>query len=59
MQAEKALRMEDESLDPLGLTPMGSHTYPPAEAFYPLSFEKILRMLERLRANGFTSFAEA
>jgi energy-coupling factor transporter ATP-binding protein EcfA2 len=59
VQAEKALRMEDESLDPLGLTPMGSHTYPPAEAFYPLSFEKILRMLERLRANGFTSFAEA
>lgn len=58
-EAAKAARMEDESLDPLGLTPEGSRTYPPAEAYYRLSFEKIIRMLERLRANGFTSFAEA
>lgn len=59
VEAAKAARMEDESLDPLGLTPEGNRTYPTAEACYRLSFEKILRMLERLRANGFTSFAEA
>jgi hypothetical protein len=58
-EAAKAARMEDESLDPLGLTPEGNRTYPTAEAYYRLSFEKIVRMLERLRANGFTSFAEA
>ena len=59
VEAAKATRMEDESLDPLGLTPEGKRTYPTAEACYRLSFEKITRMLERLRANGFTSFAEA
>ena len=59
VEAAKAARMEDESLDPLGMTPEGTRTYPVAEAFYPLSFEKIIRMLERLRANGFTSFTEA
>jgi hypothetical protein len=58
-EAAKAKLMEDESLDPLGLTPEGNQNYPPAEAYYRLSFEKILRMLERVRANGFTSFAEA
>lgn len=58
-EATKAARMEDESLDPLGLTPDGTPIYPPAEAYYRLSFEKIIRMLERLRVNGFTSFAEA
>ena len=59
VEAAKAARMEDESLDPLGLTPDGDRAYQTAEAYYRLSFEKILRMLERLRANGFTSFAEA
>ena len=58
-EAVKAARMEDESLDPLGLTPEGQRAFPPAEAYYQLSFEKVVRMLERLRANGFTSFAEA
>ncbi len=58
-QAVKAARMEDESLDPLGLTRDGNRSYPTDEAYYRLSFEKILRMLVRLRANGFTSFAEA
>ena len=58
-EAAKASRMEDESLDPLGLTPDGTRTYQPTEAYYRMSFEKIIRMLERLRANGFTSFAEA
>ena len=58
-EAEKANRMEDESLDPLGLTPQGNPNFPPAEAYYRNSFEKIIRMLTRLRANGFTSFAEA
>lgn len=58
-EAAKAAHMEDESLDPLGVTLEGNRNYPPAEAYYQLSFEKIIRMLERLRANGFTSFAEA
>ncbi|MBF0556838.1 MAG: hypothetical protein HQK96_20175 [Nitrospirae bacterium] len=58
-EATKAFRMEDESLDPLNLTPDGKSSFPPDEAYYKLSFEKILRMLERLRANGFVSFAEA
>lgn len=58
-EAGKAARMEDESLDPLGLTPEGNRAYPHADAYYRLSFEKIVRMLERLRANGFASFAEA
>ena len=58
-EAAKATKMEDESLDPLGLTPEGNRAYPLAEAYYRLSFEKIVRMLERLRSNGFTSFAEA
>lgn len=58
-EATKAARMEDESLDPLGTTPEGQPIYPAAQAYYRLSFEKIQRMLERLRANGFTSFAEA
>jgi hypothetical protein len=59
MNAARAARMEDESLDPLGLTPEGKRAYPPDQAYYRLSFEKIIRMLERLRSNGFTSFAEA
>lgn len=58
-EAAKAARMEDESTDPLGVTPGGTLRYLPSEAYYRLSFEKILRMLNRLRANGFTSFAEA
>jgi hypothetical protein len=58
-ETAKAKRMEDESLDPLGLKPNGDRTYPSEGAYYRLSFEKIVRMLARLRANGFTSFAEA
>jgi len=59
VETAKAARMEDESMDPLGLAPDGNPSYPPGEAYYVLSFEKIIRMLERLRANGFVSFAEA
>ena len=40
-------------MDPLGLTPDGKPCFPPGDAYYPLSFEKVLRMLERLRTNGF------
>jgi len=58
-EAAKAARMEDESMDPLGLTPEGKPAYPCTGAYYRLSFEKIVRMLDRLRSNGFTSFAEA
>jgi 5-methylcytosine-specific restriction protein B len=31
----------------------------PEEAYYPLSYAKVKRMLKRLTENGFTSFAEA
>jgi hypothetical protein len=58
-EASKAARMEDDSLDPLGEKPDGTPAYPIRDAYYPLSFEKIVRMLGRLRSNGFTSFAEA
>lgn len=57
--AKRAARMEDDSLDPLGTKADGQPLYRADEACYPLSFEKIQRMLERLRANGFTSFSEA
>ena len=58
-EAAKAARMEDESLDPLGSGSDGKPSYLPCDAYYNLSFSKVLRMLERLRANGFVSFAEA
>jgi tRNA A37 threonylcarbamoyladenosine biosynthesis protein TsaE len=56
--AMKAAAMEDDSLDPLGLSSDGNPRYPKADAYYPQSFEKIVRMLESLRLNGFASFAE-
>ena len=51
--------MEDDGLDQLSVKSEGQPAYAVAEAYYPMSFEKVIRMLERLRANGFTSFAEA
>ena len=58
-QARRAARLEEDGLDPLARTDDGALRYPPAGAAYPLSFGKLARMLERLRANGFVSFAEA
>lgn len=55
----EAVRMEDDSLDPLGEDAEGNPKYPLEEAHFPLSFEKIVRMLRSVQSNGFTSFAEA
>jgi energy-coupling factor transporter ATP-binding protein EcfA2 len=56
--AANAAKLEDESLDPLGVNSDGSPAYPISAAFYPLSFDKLSRMLARLRIHGFVSFAE-
>ncbi len=56
--AMKAAAMEDDSLDPLGISADGNPSYPKADAYYPQSFDKIVRMLESVRKNGFASFAE-
>lgn len=57
-QALKAAEMGDDSLDPLGTSADGERNYPIDDAYFPLSFDKILRMLLAVRLNGFTSFAE-
>jgi tRNA A37 threonylcarbamoyladenosine biosynthesis protein TsaE len=56
--AMKAAAMEDDSLDPLGIAADGNPSYPKSKAHYPQSFDKIIRMLESVRMNGFASFAE-
>lgn len=55
----EAVRLEDDNLDPLAEDAEGNQTYPLGEAYFPLSFEKIGRMLRSVQSNGFTSFAEA
>lgn len=55
----EAVRLEDDSLDPLAADAEGNARYPVDEAYFPLSFEKIVRMLRAVQSNGFTSFAEA
>ncbi|WP_414661074.1 McrB family protein [Horticoccus sp. 23ND18S-11] len=58
-QAVNAAKLDDESLDPLGARPDGSPTFEAEGAYYFLSFDKLTRMLARLRNHGFVSFAEA
>lgn len=58
IEAANAAKLEDESLDPLGTKPDGSAAFPITTAFYALSFDKLTRMLARLRTHGFVSFAE-
>jgi hypothetical protein len=55
----EAVRLEDDSLDPLAEDAEGNAKHPVKEAHFPLSFEKIVRMLRSVQLNGFTSFAEA
>lgn len=55
----EAVRLEDDNLDPLAEDAEGNPAYPLGEAYFPLSFEKIVRMLRSVQSNGFTSFAEA
>lgn len=55
----EAARLDDDSLDPLAEDADGNPRYPLKEAHFPLSFEKIVRMLKSVQSKGFTSFAEA
>lgn len=55
----EAVRLEDDSLNPLAEDEEGNAKYPVKDAYFPLSFEKIVRMLRSVQSNGFTSFAEA
>jgi len=55
----EAVRLEDDSLDPLAKDVEGNPKYTFEEAYFPLSFGKIVRMLRSVQSNGFTSFAEA
>lgn len=55
----EAVRLEDDGLDPLAEDAEGNPKYPLEEAYFPLSFDKIVRMLRTVQSNGFTSFAEA
>ena len=56
--AAKAANLEEESLDPVGMKPDGTSAFPANEAYYSLSFDKLTRMLVRLRYHGFVSYAE-
>lgn len=58
IDADNAAKLEDESLDPLGTTLNGNAAFASEDAFYRLSFEKLMRMIARLRTHGFVSFAE-
>ena len=53
-EARRAGTLTDEMLHPV-LSPAGFASTP----FYPVSFEKVRRMLSRVVVNGFASFAEA
>jgi 5-methylcytosine-specific restriction protein B len=55
-QARRAAQIDDEKLHPL-LARTDFESGMPAT--FPLSYGKIIRMLERLSTEGFTSFAEA
>jgi hypothetical protein len=57
--AAKAASLSDDALNPLSDGFPGGATALDAKAHYPISFDKIRRMLVRLASDGFTSFAEA
>jgi energy-coupling factor transporter ATP-binding protein EcfA2 len=66
-EAERASRLEDDHLHPLtpnfpekqGQSAVSDGSSAPSGPEYPISFDKIRRMLSRLTADGFVSFAEA
>lgn len=57
-RALSAYEMNDNAFDPLGTRGSGERVLLPSEAYFPLSFDKVVRMLASVRMNGFTSFAE-
>lgn len=57
--AHKSALMENYEEHPLALDEDGDLLKKPENAFYYLSYKKIVRMLKQLEQNGFTSFAEA
>ena len=58
-RASAAAKYVDQNLHPLSTNDQGIFLFAVDEAFLPLSFEKIVRMLKLLELNGFASFAEA
>jgi hypothetical protein len=57
-RALSAFEMNDNAFDPLGTRGNGERVLLPSAAHFPLSFDKVVRMLASVRMNGFTSFAE-
>lgn len=57
--AEKSANFDPQSINPLSKKIDGTPEYPQDSAQFPLSYNKITRMLLLLERNGFTSFAEA
>ena len=57
-RALSAFEMNDNVYDPLGTRGNGERVLLPSGAHFPLSFDKVVRMLASVRMNGFTSFAE-
>ncbi len=51
--------LTEPTLHPLARDEQGAYLWPKREAHYPLSYDKLLRMLRLLEENGFASFAEA
>ena len=51
--------LTEPTLHPLARDDQGGYLWPKSEAHYPLSYDKLLRMLRLLEENGFASFAEA
>lgn len=58
-KAHVAASLRDPQLHPLAELDGGEPAFRAAEAIYPLSFEKIQRMLQRVVRDGFVSFSEA
>lgn len=56
-EVNKALQLKTER-DPFRKDARGDYVFPEENAYYPLSYKKIIRMLQSL-AQGFTSFTEA
>lgn len=56
-ESVKAGTLNDPDLDPLRLNQDGERACPSADAYYPLSFERITQLLENLRATESSSIA--
>lgn len=57
--AQQASELSDDTLDIIGKDNEDNPLFDPENAYYPISFRKIQRMLKKLERDGFASFAEA